>query len=151
LADDIVSFSGMLRAALGSRLAPDADGFVEMMAEDGVMEFPYAPTGLPQRLVGRQAIGDHLAAVGALISFDAIGKPRVHTTGDPAVVILEFEGRGRGVETGVPYEQRYISVIHTEGGHITRYVDYWNPLALLRATKRTSIDSAIAFDGGADG
>jgi uncharacterized protein len=41
--DPIESFSSMLRAALKDLLDPSATSFVEMMEENSVMEFPYAP------------------------------------------------------------------------------------------------------------
>ena len=54
--DPVKSFSAMLRQTLGERLRPGAETFVEMFAEDGVMEFPFA---LPsaRRVEGRKALG----------------------------------------------------------------------------------------------
>lgn len=144
MSENIQSFSSMLRKALGDRIDADASTFPEMMAQDGVMEFPYAPPGMPTRLNGRVAIAQHLEAVGDMIAFDRMGEPTVHPSADPDVVIIEFEGFGRGVETGEPYDQRYISVIHTAGGRITLYRDYWNPLVVLRATKGAAIVDTLA-------
>lgn len=135
MGDDIDTFSAMLRRALGGRVADGADGFLAMLAEDGVMEFPYAPQGSPTRLEGRVAVARHLKELAGLIAFERIGKVEVYATDDPDTVVLEFEGFGRGIETGKPYEQRYISVIRTQAGQIVLYRDYWNPLALLRATR----------------
>ncbi|MEH3123546.1 MAG: nuclear transport factor 2 family protein [Sphingomonas phyllosphaerae] len=124
-----------MRDALGGRIDPDANGFVEMMADDGVMEFPYAPAGMPTKLEGRAAIAAHLERIGGMIVFDRMGTAIVHPSTDPDLVVIEFEGFGRGVATGEPYDQRYISVIRTVGGRITHYRDYWNPLVVLRAVK----------------
>lgn len=143
MTENIQSFSSMLRRALGNRINPDAGTFVEMMAEDGVMEFPYAPAGLPTRLEGRIAIADHLEETGKMIAFDRMGEPVVYPSTDPDVVVVEFEGFGRGVASGEPYDQTYISVIRTSGGHITRYRDYWNPLVVLRATKGAALIDAL--------
>lgn len=127
------SFSAMLRGALGDRLAADATTFVGMMAEDGVMEFPYAPPGTVRRLEGRAAVERHLASLAGKIAFDAMIDLVVHETRDEGVVVLEFGCTGRGVATGAPYDQRYVSIITVRGGHIVRYLDYWNPLVVLRA------------------
>lgn len=43
MADEFQSFSDMLRKGLGDRLDARADSFVDMVADDVVMEFPYAP------------------------------------------------------------------------------------------------------------
>lgn len=41
--DQFSSFSSLLRAALDDLLVPDAETFLDMVADDIVMEFPYAP------------------------------------------------------------------------------------------------------------
>jgi ketosteroid isomerase-like protein len=68
------------------------------------------------------------------------------------VVIIEFEGFGRGVGTGEPYDQRYISVIRTNRGRIAHYRDYWNPMVVLRATRGGAlIDALVAGSTSIDG
>lgn len=37
---------------------------------------------------------------------------------------------GRLVKTGSPFDMTYIAVVTVEGGLITSYRDYWNPLAV---------------------
>lgn len=149
MTETVQSFSAMLRKALGDRIDPDAGSFVDMMAENGVMEFPYAPPGFSIRLEGREAIRQHLAGVGDMIAFDRVGEPTVYSSTDPDMVIIEFEGFGRGVSTGEPYDQRYISVIRTQGGRILHYRDYWNPIVLLRATRGAAlIDALVAGNAG---
>lgn len=143
MSDNIQGFSAMLRRALGSRIAADAGSFTEMMAEHAVMEFPYALPGLPSRLDGRDAVARHLEKAAGLIAFDRMGEPTVHPSTDPDITIIEFEGFGQGVETGEPYDQCYISVIRTEGGRIVHYRDYWNPIAVLRATKGAALVDAL--------
>lgn len=149
MSEDIQSFSAMLRTALGDRIDRDARSFTDMMDEHAVMEFPYALPDVPDRLDGRDAVARHLEGLGDLIAFDRMGEPTVHPTTDPAVVIIEFEGFGRGVATGAPYDQRYISVIRTENGRIVLYRDYWNPIAVLRATKGAAfVDALVGGDAG---
>jgi ketosteroid isomerase-like protein len=72
-----------------------------------------------------------------------MGEAVVHPSTDPGVVIIEFEGFGRGVTTDEPYDQRYVSVIHTARGRIVHYRDYWNPLVVLRATKGAALVDAL--------
>ena len=123
----------MLKSALGDRIDPAATNFIEMMAEDFVMEFPYARPGMPTRVEGRAAVLAHLAKVGGDVSVDSASNLVVHETRDPEVVILEFDGHGRALKTGEPYEQRYISVIRARGGKIVHFKDYWNPIQGLKA------------------
>ncbi len=151
MTDSVESFSTMLRKALGDRIDADASTFLEMVADDGVMEFPYSPPGFPIRLDGRAAIARHLEGLSDVIAFDRMGEPTVHPSTDPNVVIIEFEGFGRGVATGEPYDQSYVSVIRTGGGRIVHYRDYWNPIVVLRATRGAAlIDALVAGDAGHD-
>lgn len=141
--DTVKALSKMLRKVLGERLDPGAETFVEMFAEDGVLEFPFA---IPEacRIHGREAIACHLEANARRIEFLDVGDVRVHGTGDPEVVIVDFAGFGRAVETGLPFEQRYVSVIQMRGGRIVHYVDYWNPIAILRAMRGREFVHALA-------
>lgn len=126
--DNFTGFADLLKRGLGDLLAPDATDFTTMMAEDGVMEFPYAPPGGVHSLKGRAELGAYLERLGGVIELLSFSEPRVHRTTDPGVVVLEFTARGRGVKTGNPYEQAYISVVTVRDGYIERYRDYWNPL-----------------------
>src|ERR1035438_179827 len=110
MTETIQSFTSMLRTALGNRVKSEGDSFLDLVADDIVMEFPFSPPG-PPRLEGKAAIAEHLQALAGLITLDNMGRPIVHETTDPELVILEVEGSGRGIPTGVPYEQRYICVI----------------------------------------
>lgn len=130
---DLPSFAAMLRAALGDRIAPDADGFLEMMHPDAEMEFPYAPPGTPRTLHGHAALTAHVRRLSSIIAIDGFSPARVHPTSDDTTTILQFTCTGRGLKTGHSYDQTYISVITTRDGRITHYVDYWNPLIALRA------------------
>jgi ketosteroid isomerase-like protein len=136
-------FAAMLREALGDRLDPAASSFVQMMAEDAVMEFPYAPPGGPRRLEGRAAMTAHLRGLAGVIEIHRMRDLVVHRTLDPDTRILEFGCEGRGVQTGRPYDQRYISVITLRAGRIARYVDYWNPLVVLETIGGVAAISAI--------
>lgn len=122
----------MLRSGLGDLLAPSAGSFLEMMTEDCIMEFPYAPPGGVRRLNGRTALAEYLSGLGGILEIESITDLIVHRTQDPGVVLLEFSCIGRGIKTGEPYNQRYISVITLRDGHIVRYLDYWNPLVAMQ-------------------
>lgn len=145
MADKFDSFSDLLRAALGDRLAT-ADGLLDMFTEDVLFEFPYAPDGLPDRLEGTAALAAHLERLGPLLSFGPMELGNVHAVGE--TVIFEFSCTGQGVETGAPYNQAYISVVTLREGRIARYRDYWNPLVVLTALGGTEA-AAAAYAGAA--
>ncbi len=146
--DPLESFSGMLRSVIGDLLRPEAETFLEMFAEDGVMEFPYAPPGGVTRVDGRAALASYLQGFPEILQIDRMTQPVVHRTTNPEVVILEFGCVGRGVRTGEPYDQRYISVITVRDGLIVHYSDYWNPLIALRAIGGVDALRAALTAGG---
>jgi uncharacterized protein len=141
--DPVQSFSAMLRKTLGERLRPGAETFVQMFAEDGVMEFPYA---LPssRRVEGREALAAHLEYLAGRVEFLSVSDVVKHETGDPDVCIIEFAGFGRSVATGEPFEQHYVSVVRVRDGHISHYKDYWNPIAVLRTMRGREFVESLA-------
>lgn len=135
------SFSDLLRSALGHALTP-AETFLDMFTDDILFEFPYAPDGLPTRLVGHKALSGHLAKISPLLDFGLLHLDAVHPSGE--TVVFEFHCRGRGKNTGLPYDQTYISVVTLRDGKIARYRDYWNPMIVLSALGG-AVAAAAAF------
>jgi len=111
-------------------LAHDMRGFADLWAEDGTMEFPFAPSGWPRRLEGRAAVWDYVRDYTDHIDLRAVARETVHRTADPGVLIVEFTMEAVAVPTGRPLRIDYVAVITVEGGEIVSYRDYWNPLML---------------------
>ena len=107
--------------------------WLDLFAADGILEFPYAPTGVPRQVRGHEALLAHMSHFPE--TFDVQFVDLVfHDTTDATMAIAEFRSTGRVVPTGRPYEQTCISVVYTDdAGRITRYVDYWNPLVAIEA------------------
>ncbi|RSM46430.1 nuclear transport factor 2 family protein [Amycolatopsis balhimycina DSM 5908] len=118
-----------LRLVAAGRIAE----WVDLFTPDGILEFPYAPAGVPRQVRGRDALLAHMSQFPD--TFDVRFVNLVfHETTDPATAIAEFGSTGRAVATGKPYEQTCISVVYTDDtGRIIRYVDYWNPLVAIEA------------------
>ncbi|MEV4626988.1 nuclear transport factor 2 family protein [Micromonospora sp. NPDC049523] len=109
------------------------DEWIDLFTPDGILEFPYAPTGVPRRVQGRAALLAHMNNFPETFEVQFVDLV-FHDTTDPATAIAEFRSTGRAVATGKPYEQTCISVVYTDdAGRITRYVDYWNPLVAIEA------------------
>ena len=144
--DSVESFPAMLRRVLGHRLKPDAETFPDMFAVDGVFEYPFAPPGLNTPMRGRDAIIANFQRIRKLLRIDAVADVSEIAVSDPDLVVLEFSGRGEGLMTKEPYDQRYISVIRLHDGNIVHYKDYWNPIALVRAVKGSETMKAFTID-----
>ncbi|GAB3483723.1 nuclear transport factor 2 family protein [Amycolatopsis cihanbeyliensis] len=122
------------RRLLELMLAKDTDAVAELWAEDGTAEFPFATGSAPRRLAGRDQVRDYLARLPEVMDMREVPAITVHHTHQPDTVVVEFTGTGRTVRTGEPYRLDYIVVTTVQDGLITRYRDYWSPLATASAT-----------------
>src|SRR4051812_14479566 len=120
----------LYRHSLRLLLDRDIAGWVGLWAQDGVMEFPFAPDGWPGRLDGREAIAAYMRHYPDHIDLRDFPALRIHQTTDPQIIVVEMRGVGRLVETGSPFDMTYIAVVTVQEGRITSYRDYWNPLAV---------------------
>lgn len=123
----------LYRHSLRLLLDKDIPAWVALWAEDGLMEFPFAPEGRPRRLEGKEAIAAYMRPYPDHIDLHDFPDLRIHQTTDPETIVVEMRGVGRVVGTGAPYDMTCIAVVTVRDGRITSYRDYWNPLAVLEA------------------
>jgi ketosteroid isomerase-like protein len=113
------------------------DDWIALWADDGVLEFPFAPAGRASRYVGKADILAYMQAVAARmagrIQSEGLDYFHLHPLLDPTMICLEMAVKGRVLETGAPYVQKYISMIQTRDGKIVLYREYWNPLVSMDA------------------
>ncbi|GAA2346132.1 nuclear transport factor 2 family protein [Streptomyces violaceusniger] len=118
-----------MRPLLELMLAKDMDAVAGLWAEDGTAEFPFAAGASPRRLVGREAVRGYLVGFQEVYDVREIPTITVHHTERPDTGVVEYHAMGRSVRTGEPYRMKYIVVITVQDGPITRFRDYWDPLA----------------------
>jgi len=104
--------------------------WVDLWADNGVIEFPFAPEGWPKRLEGKAAIADYMRHYPDHIDLHDFPAVKIHRTGAPETIVVEMRGTGRLVKSAAPFDMTYIAVVTIENGLITHYRDYWNPLAI---------------------
>lgn len=132
----------VVEEALRLLVAKDMTGFAKLWAEDGIIEWPFAGPGFPQRVEGRSAVHEYMAHYPELVDVREILAQTIHETLDPAVAIVEFEVGGVVVRTDKPYRMRYVAVVTTRDGEITCYRDYWSPLAAAEAMDGADVVNA---------
>ncbi|MFE0186866.1 nuclear transport factor 2 family protein [Streptomyces sp. NPDC058989] len=118
------------RHGLQLLLDKDIPAWVGLWAADGVMEFPFAPPGRPERLEGREAIAAYMRDYPDHIDLHDFLDVRIHQTTVPGTIVVEMRGVGRVVRTGGPFDMTYIAVVCVRDGRFTSYRDYWNSLAV---------------------
>ncbi|GAA4703747.1 hypothetical protein APR04_000568 [Promicromonospora umidemergens] len=120
----------LYRHSLDLLLAKDITAWVGLWAEEGVLEFPFAPEGWPGKLDGKEAIAAYMQAYPEHIDLHEFSDVRIHETADRDTIVVEMRGVGRLVETAAPFDVRYIAVVTVQDGLIVSYRDYWNPLVV---------------------
>ncbi|MBO8192322.1 nuclear transport factor 2 family protein [Streptomyces oryzae] len=120
----------LYRHSLQLMLEKNIPAWVGLWDADGVLEFPFAPDGWPRRLEGKAAVADYMRAYPDHIDLHDFPHLEIHRTTDPRTIVVEMRAVGRLVRTDGPFDMTYIAVVTAEGGLITHYRDYWNPLAL---------------------
>ncbi|WP_338869506.1 nuclear transport factor 2 family protein [Myxococcus stipitatus] len=143
--EDVTGCRAAAQRTVAEHLRLTAEGrteeWVGLFAPNAVLEFPFAPAGVPTKVTGRDALLAHMSNFPK--TFDVQFVDLVfHDTVDPRLVVAEFRSTGTARTTGKPYEQKCISVVRTdEDARITHYLDYWNPLVAIEALTPTNVAS----------
>lgn len=131
--------------------AGQIDEWLDLFAPDGIIEFPFAPTGMPTQVQGREALRAHMTPFPDTFDVGFVDLT-FHETTDASLVIAECRSIGHAVPTGKPYEQTVLAIVNTDDdGRITRFRDYWNPLVAIEALtpdQATSENGVAASFGG---
>jgi ketosteroid isomerase-like protein len=107
--------------------------WIALWAEDGELDFPFAPAGRQRVYRGRDEILRYMRAASGKMVIEAVESVRLIPAQDPAVAMAELTIRGRSAADGAPYNQSYVLVFETEDGLLKRYREYWNPLVSIDA------------------
>ncbi|MFF4960693.1 nuclear transport factor 2 family protein [Streptomyces sp. NPDC001222] len=117
----------------------DGEDYYELLAEDVVFEYVIIVPGYPRRVEGRQGIinlysnyGDY-GDYGDYVKLHSADNLHVHRDPATSVVVLEYEVHGSSVQTGGPYDNRFVSVVTIKGRKVTHWRDYLDPIAVFDA------------------
>ena len=124
----------LLVAALGDRLSPSVDDYMDLFSDEGVLETPYVPPGAPGRWEGRAAIAAFLDTLRGVVRLADVRLTASYPVADGVTVVLEYEGTVHLERDGTQFRQRYISVVQLAAGRIVLWREYTNPLAAKAAT-----------------
>ena len=109
----------------------------ELLAEDVVVETPFAPAGM-RRYDGRDAWLSYYRTAGAglLVQFERFEELATHRTDDAEVLVVEYELTGRVIATGVRSSVRCIAVLRVHDGLITHWCEYQDIASITEALTR---------------
>jgi ketosteroid isomerase-like protein len=117
----------------GLRGFVDGEDFFDLLAEDVVFEFVVSVPGYPRRVEGRQRIIELFGDYDDYMSVRSADNLRVHRDPVSSVVVLEYEVHGEAVQTGRPYDNRFVSIVTVRGGKVRWWRDYLDPVAVFDA------------------
>ncbi|WP_408890176.1 nuclear transport factor 2 family protein [Myxococcus faecalis] len=113
----------------------------ELLAEDVVVETPFSPPGM-RRHEGREAWLAFYRARSAVlpVRFEQLRELATHQTGDPEVIVVEYELTGTVTTTGRRASAVLIAVLRVRDGLIQHWREYQDVLAISEALKLTPED-----------
>ncbi len=105
------------------------------LADDVVIESPFAPPGRPKRFVGRDeflAFANPQRAT-LPVRFDGYRTLAVHETTDPDTIVVEYELTGTATHTGRQSSAVFIGVLKVRDGKVALWREYQDTAAIARA------------------
>jgi ketosteroid isomerase-like protein len=110
----------------------------ELFAADGVIEWPFARPGAPNRIVGQAAIRSlYTTWFGAPpLEYQTFTATVVHETINPDIIVVEYDIHGVATSSRTPFQLSVIRTIRVKDGHIVLLREYMNPLAMTEALNR---------------
>jgi ketosteroid isomerase-like protein len=111
----------------------DGEDYFDLLADDVVFEYVISVPGYPKRVEGRRNIIDLYSGYDAFITVGGADSLRVYRDPKESVVVLEYEVHGESVQTGRPYNNRFVSIVTIKNGKVTWWRDYLDPVAVFDA------------------
>ena len=124
-------FFRIIKEGLGGLV--DGDDYFGLLAEDVVFEYVISVPGYPRRVEGRRNIVELYSGYADYIELHSADNLRVHRDPETSVIVLEYEVHGKSVQTGRPYDNRFVSIVTVNGRKVTHWRDYLDPVAVFDA------------------
>ena len=107
----------------------------DLLADDAVIETPFAPPGRPTRIVGRDQFLTFANPQRETfpLHIDECRVTAIHDTTDPATIIVEYELTATAPRTGHQGSSAFIAVLTARDGKIAVWREYQNTLAMQQA------------------
>ncbi len=128
--DAVVVVREVLRLAASMHV----DSLAAHLADDVVMELPFAPPGFAREHHGKEAVVRFQQLAARSFSSFMMTTDRVLATVDAHVVLAEHHSDGIAARSGRPYQNRYVTIFTLDdAGRIRRWTEYYDPDAVRSA------------------
>ena len=112
----------------------DGEDYFDLLADNVVFEYVISVPGYPRRVEGRKNIIDLYSDYDSFLAVCRADNLHVYRDLVASVVVLEYEVHGESVQTGRPYDNRFVSIVTIGDRKVTRWRDYLDPVAVFEAT-----------------
>lgn len=110
------------------------DDYFDLLADDVIFEYVISVPGYPKHVQGRQSIIDLYKGYDDYMRVHSADNLRIYRDPEASIVVLEYEVHGESVQTGRPYNNRFVSIITVANRKVVHWRDYLDPIAVLEAT-----------------
>jgi len=116
-------------------LSNAVDPMGSLLADNAVVETPFAPPGRPRRFEGREEFLAFAQAgrAGLPVRFEECREIAVHDTADPEVIVVEYELSGTVTTTGRRAAAPFIGVLRVRDGQVAGWREYQDAVAIAQA------------------
>lgn len=107
----------------------------DYLADEVVIEWPFAAPGRPRRIDGKAAFLAIARPARAAMPFrfDECAVDAVHETADPEVIVAEYRLGGTVLPGGDRRTAHFVSVIRVQDGLVTHWREYQDTYAIVQA------------------
>jgi uncharacterized protein len=110
------------------------DDYFDLLADDVIFEYVISVPGYPRRVQGRQSIIDLYSGYDDCVRVHSTDNLRIYRDPKASVLVLEYQVHGESVQTGRPYNNRFVSIITVKDTKVVHWRDYLDPIAVFEAT-----------------
>jgi ketosteroid isomerase-like protein len=112
----------------------DFDKTRELLADDALLEMPYAPPGFDRQIRGKENILAFVETVPSIIDSENLHDVEMHTLyDDPGEIVCTFKSAMEIKPRMTPYENDYISRWTVRDAKVTHFAEYYDPIPLVEA------------------
>lgn len=109
------------------------EDYFDLLADDVVLEYVISVPGYPRRVKGRRRVINLYSDYDNYMTIHAADNLRVYRDSEASTIVLEYEVHGKSVQTGRPYNNRFVSIVTVKDNKVTHWRDYLDPIAVFDA------------------
>jgi uncharacterized protein len=122
----------LTRRIFGGFNSGDVASIADCLHREVNAEFPFAPSGMPPRCSGHDAVMGAFQGGRASMVEMAITPTKMYWCANESMLIVEATGKGR-LTHGTEYNNAYVFFVGIRDGRVSLWREYFNSLTIQRA------------------